>query len=74
MTALAVVGEQPGDLSGDYGHFVDSIGVNSAQRSQRKLAARRFIDRHGDPEAWMTRPTATRLIDLHRLTRSHRSR
>jgi integrase len=67
MTALAVIGEQPGDHLEDYELFVDSIDVNSAQRSQRKRAARRFIDRHGDPHAWMTRPTATRLVDLHRL-------
>ncbi len=68
MTALAAIADlRDDDLLGDYEGFVDSLGVNSAQRSQRKLAARRFLERHGDVEGWMTRPTATRLIDLHRL-------
>ncbi len=67
MTALPAVTVAPIDLIGDYEHFVDSIELNSEQRSQRKLAARRFVDRHGDLHAWMARPTSTRLIDLHRL-------
>ena len=73
MTAHAVVriaGHVPADRGepvGDYDQFVDSIGVNSAQRSQRKLAARRFLQRHPDIRAWMQRPTAARLGDLHRL-------
>ncbi len=67
MIALAVVTDQGGDLLGDYEHFVDSISVNGAQRSQRKLAARRFIGRHPDLDTWMTRPTSTRLLDVHRL-------
>ncbi len=67
MTALPVVGEERFDLVGDYERFVDSIELNSAQRSQRKLAAHRFVERHGDLHSWMTRPTSTRLLDLHRL-------
>ncbi len=67
MTALPVVGEERFDLVGDYERFVNSIELNSAQRSQRKLAAHRFIERHGDLHSWMTRPTSTRLLDLHRL-------
>ena len=31
-------------------------------------AARRFLERHGDPQRWLDeRPTAARLVDLHRL-------
>lgn len=67
MTALAAIADQGDDLLGDYERFVDSISVNSAQRSQRKLAARRFMGHHPDLDAWMTRPTSTRLIDVHRL-------
>jgi integrase len=68
MTALAAVEDhRHGDLFADYERFVDSLGVNSAQRSQRKTAARRFLDRHGDINAWMARPTPVRLVDLHRL-------
>ena len=62
MTARAAIADhRDGDLLGDYEGFVDSLGVNSAQRSRRKLAARRFLERHGDLEVWMTRPTATPL-------------
>lgn len=68
MTALAVVDTaRSSDVFGEYEHFVDSININSAQRSQRKTAARRFLARHGDLDVWMTRPTPARLLDLHRL-------
>lgn len=67
MTVAAVSSDEVGDVGGDYAQFVDGIGVNSAQRSQRKLAARRFMGRHPDLDAWMRRPTADRLVDLHRL-------
>jgi integrase len=67
VTALALIEDERVDVLGDYERFVDSIAVNSAQRSQRKLAAHRFMQRHGDLDSWMTRPTGTRLVDLHRL-------
>ena len=67
MTAVAAIDVRRGDLFGDYVAFVDSLGVNSAQCSQRKRAARRFLDRHGHPIEWMERPTPIRLVDLHRL-------
>lgn len=68
MTAVAAIEvSRRGDLFGDYVDFVDSLGVNSAQRSQRKIAARRFLARHGNPDVWMQRPTPVRLVDLHRL-------
>ena len=38
---------------GGYDQFVDSIGVNSAQRWQRELAGRRLLRRHPDITAWM---------------------
>lgn len=67
MSMLAVVdGDRGGDPVGDYAHFVDSIGVSSGQGSQRKVAARRFLESHGDPHRWMSRPTPVRLVDLHR--------
>ena len=69
MTALAAVHNlaRDEDILGDYEQFVDAIGVNSAQRSNRKLAARRFLQSHQDLGAWMARPTPVRLRDLHRL-------
>jgi len=68
MTALATVGTaRHGDVLADYERFVDSAGFNSPQRSQRKIAARRFLERHGDLDAWMARPTPVRLLDLLRL-------
>jgi hypothetical protein len=41
--------------------------VTSAQRSQRKRAARLFTERHPNLDVWMARPTPARLLDLHRL-------
>ena len=38
---------------GGYDQFVDSIGVNSAQRWQRELAGRRLLRRHPDITASM---------------------
>jgi integrase len=69
VTALAAAlnGTRVGDLLDDYVAFVDSLDVNSAQRSQRKRAARLFLERHSDPGVWMQRPTPVRLVDLHRL-------
>ena len=69
MNALAqVLWDPQGDLLGDYAGFVDAIEVSPAQRSQRKAAARRFLERHADPAVWMaSRSTAARLVDLHRL-------
>jgi integrase len=56
------------DAVADYDAFVDAIGLNPAQRSQRRRAARRFLERHGDPQRWLDeRPTPARLVDLHRL-------
>ena len=71
MTAVAVHmlhEDRCDDLLADYVAFVDAIGLNPEQRSQRRRAARRFLERHGDPQTWMnTRPTPARLVDLHRL-------
>jgi len=54
------------DVLGDYERFVDSLDVDPAQRSQRRCAARRFLERHPDLTAWMRRTTSARLADLHR--------
>ena len=69
MSALArVLQDSQGDLLGDYAGFVDAIEIGPSQRSQHMTAARRFLERHGDPVGWMaSRPTAVRLVDLHRL-------
>jgi hypothetical protein len=68
---LRVAGQEPAKRDeplGDYDQFVDSIGVISAQRSQRELAGRPpFLQRHPDIRAWMVRPTAARRGELHRL-------
>lgn len=57
-----------GDVLADYDRFIDAIAASSAQRSQRTTAARRFLERHGDTQLWLDeRPTAARLVDLHRL-------
>lgn len=65
--SVAAISERAGVIVEDYERFVDAIAVNSAQRSQRKLAARRFLERHPDLNGWMTRPTPVRLLDAHRL-------
>ncbi len=51
----------------DYLAFIDTLEVNSAQRSQRRYAGGRFVKRHGYVSLWMTRPTRARLADLPRL-------
>jgi integrase len=58
---------RPLDLLADYDQFVDALGVNDKQRWERRHAARQFLERHPDPDVWMSRPTAARLVDLHRM-------
>ena len=72
MTAIAAAAlladRRAGDLLVEYDAFVNAIDLNPAQRSQRRRAARRFLERHGDPQTWLDeRSTPTRLVDLHRL-------
>lgn len=71
IVAIPAVQDDPrrhGDVLADYDAFVDAIALNPAQRSQRRRAARRFLERHGDPQHWLDeRPTVARLLDLHRL-------
>lgn len=69
MTAVAAVGDvtsQPRDLLGDYLAFVERLDVDKGVKSSRRVAARRFLERHPSLEAWMSRPTPARLADLHR--------
>lgn len=68
IAAFRAEQRRDGDLLADYEAFINAIAVNSAQRSQRRTAARQFLERHGDPQCWADeRPTAARLLDLHRL-------
>ena len=68
IPAVQVEQRRASDVLVDYEMFVDAIAVNPAQRSQRRTAARRFLEHHGDPQRWLDeRPTAARLVDLHRL-------
>lgn len=55
------------DLLAAYARSVDRLAVTAGHRAQRRRSARLFLERHGDPAAWMTRPTAARVADLHRL-------
>ena len=64
--ALRAAAPASDDLLVDYYGFVDALHLDSSHRSLRRLAARRFCDLHPDPAVWMTRPTAARLVDLHR--------
>lgn len=55
-----------GDLLGDYKSYVDTLPITLGARRDRIYQARRFLAAHPDLGAWMLRPTAARLIDLHR--------
>lgn len=54
------------DLLSLYEAHVASLPINQGCRWARRRAARRFLGRHPDLEAWMRRPTPARLLDLHR--------
>jgi len=55
-----------GDVLGDYQAYVDTLPITLGARRDRSYRARRFLTAHPDLDAWMRRPTAARLIDLHR--------
>jgi integrase len=44
----------------------DLLGGQPAYRRQRLTAARAFLDRHPDLDAWMTAPVDARLVELER--------
>ncbi|HEY3259025.1 MAG TPA: tyrosine-type recombinase/integrase [Pseudonocardiaceae bacterium] len=55
------------ELLAAYDAHVDAMPVAAGVRFERRRAARRFLQRHPDPHAWMRRSTPARLADLHRL-------
>ncbi|WP_142391466.1 hypothetical protein [Mycobacterium sp. ENV421] len=55
------------ELIAAYDTHVDTMPICASMRSARHCSARRFVDRFPDPGVWMRRPTAARLMDLHRL-------
>ncbi len=66
--AIQVEDRQSSDVLADYEAFINAIDLNPAQRSQRRSAVRRFLERHSDPQRWLDeRPMPARLVDLHRL-------
>jgi integrase len=55
------------DLLAAYQRHVAGLPINQGCRWARRRAARRFLTRHPDLQAWMTRATPARLADLHRV-------
>ncbi len=55
-----------GDLLADYEAFVEQLACGGQGKYLRRMAARRFLERWPDPEAWMRRPTPARLVDVER--------
>ncbi len=50
-----------------YARFCHDLGVTDRALRDRLRLARAFLGRHPDLEAWMARPTRTRLADLQRV-------
>ena len=50
-----------------YDAHVDALTVAKGVQFERRRAARRFLQQHPDPQAWMSRSTPARLADLQRL-------
>jgi Phage integrase family len=54
------------DLVALYERHVAGLPISDSSRWARRRAARRFLERFPEMEAWMRRPTPTRLLDLNR--------
>jgi integrase len=50
-----------------YDAHVAALTIAKGVGFERRRAARRFLQQHLDPQAWMSRSTPARLADLHRL-------
>ena len=50
-----------------YDAHLDALTVAKGVQFERRRAARRFLQQHPDPQAWMSRSTPARLADLQRL-------
>lgn len=69
MTAIAARWATDADhpLIEDYARFCHELGVTDHALRDRLRLARAFLGQHHDLEAWLTRPTRTRLTDLQRI-------
>lgn len=67
VTAARAAEAMPSDLLAEYERSVDHLAIKASHRAHRRRAARLFLERHGDLVSWMGRPTAARIIDLHRV-------
>jgi site-specific recombinase XerD len=56
----------PVDLLAGYLDYVNGLDCAQQAKSLRQRGALRFLDRFGDLDAWMARPTAARLADTKR--------
>jgi integrase len=66
---IPAVAHDVGDIDevlGDYEVYVNALPIILGARRDRIYRARRFLAAHPDLEVWMRRPTAARLVDLHR--------
>jgi len=61
----AIDDEHP--LIEDYAIFCHDLGVTDRALRDRLRLARAFLGQHSDLEAWLARPTRTRLADLQRI-------
>lgn len=68
MTAAVARWATEGDhpLLEDYARFCHELGVSDRALRDRLRMARTFLAQHPDLEAWLARPTRTRLADLGR--------
>jgi len=68
MTSLAAATAPAAvDLLADYAADVAGLSITPGARSDRIHRARLFLGAHPDLAVWMTRSTATRLLELHRV-------
>ena len=51
----------------DYACFCHELGITDRALRDRLGQARTFLGQHGDLDAWLARPTRTRLADLQRV-------
>lgn len=55
------------DLLAAYREHCEHLGLATSGKKDRFIAARRFLERHGDVGTWMRKPLEARLVDLGRL-------
>ncbi|CAN5890325.1 hypothetical protein BH23ACT12_BH23ACT12_23740 [soil metagenome] len=62
----AIASGQTTDLLSDYIDHVDTLPICGDVRAARRRSAQKLLRLHPDLGIWMTRPTPSRLLDLHR--------